>query len=391
MNRVHVVASEPHFLSHVLPVWLALPDECRGGLWTGTTARSAGTTKALASSMGITMERSPLPRSIGTAYVASVGDLMRVMRTDPSTHVAYAEHGCGISYNVAQSSFIGSSNRPGCAVILTPNEETATKQWQATPDIPVVALGDEPRMDRRRLGPAKVRDERPTIALSFHWDSEVVPETRSTLYWYREHLGDLVVSNPQWRFIGHAHPRMLRHAQIVYAHAGIEFVANFERVMNEADVYVVDNSSTLYEFASLNRPVVVLNCPRYRRWIHHGLRFWESIPGPQVDDYRQLAPTIATALEDPPEWSEIRHAAVERVFPQRDGGATARAVDAVLAHIEGRPAARRRLLYYVGGVEFINVTEADRYAARIGVPVRAVVTDVPSGRGAHPTRVPARR
>ena len=50
---------------------------------------------------------------------------------------------------------------------------------------------------------------------------------------------------------------------------------DFDEVMERSTLYICDNSSTLYEFASTGRPVVVLNAPWFRRDIEHGLRFWE--------------------------------------------------------------------------------------------------------------------
>ena len=131
--------------------------------------------------------------------------------------------------------------------------------------------------------------------------------------------------------IGHGHPRAWPTLKIVYDHWGIEKVRSFDHVMSRADCYVVDNSSTLYEFAATGRPVVVLNCPRYRRDVHHGLRFWDHIPGIQCDSPEDLPGAIELALEDPPELREIREEAVAAVYPQHDGHATDRAVEALLA------------------------------------------------------------
>ena len=62
-------------------------------------------------------------------------------------------------------------------------------------------------------------------------------------------------------------PEPPREAIRFYEAHGIEYVPDFDDVLRRADVYACDNSSTLYEFASTGRPVVVLNAPWYR-WKH---------------------------------------------------------------------------------------------------------------------------
>jgi hypothetical protein len=67
--------------------------------------------------------------------------------------------------------------------------------------------------------------------------------------------------------------------------------------------------------------VVVLNAPWYRRDVHHGLRFWDAIPGPQVDHSRDLVPTVLEALADPPEFQYLRENALAKVYAYRSGAA----------------------------------------------------------------------
>ncbi len=130
--------------------------------------------------------------------------------------------------------------------------------------------------------------------------------------------------------IGHAHPRIIDHAEIVYRQFGIRTVRDFDDVLDRADVYCVDNSSTLYEFAAAGKPVVVLNCPRYRKQVHHGLRFWDHVPGIQCEGPEDLAAAVGEALEDPPKWREARQTALDAVYPLHDGRSAERAAALVL-------------------------------------------------------------
>jgi len=143
----------------------------------------------------------------------------------------------------------------------------------------------------------------------------------------------LVTEGP-WDVIGHGHPRFWPTLRIVYRHWEIPRARHFDTVMKKADVFVCDNSSTIYEFAATGRPVVVLNCPRYRRDVEHGVRFWEHIPGIQCDKAEALPNAIRMALEDGPELQEIREEAVAAVYPMHDGKATDRAVDALVTQLE---------------------------------------------------------
>jgi hypothetical protein len=107
-------------------------------------------------------------------------------------------------------------------------------------------------------------------------------------------------------------------------------VPDFADVCRRADVYVCDNSSTLYEFASTGRPVVVLNSPQYRGTVNHGLRFWDAAhvglhawPGDNLGD------VVERALQDPPKAREDREDALDIVYAYRTGGAQ-RAADAIV-------------------------------------------------------------
>src|SRR5690606_6518443 len=92
--------------------------------------------------------------------------------------------------------------------------------------------------------------ENPTIAISFHWDGNVVPETQSAWEHYGPKSLTALVEAFPGRVLGHAHPKVFNERKTAYDAAGIEAVRDFAEIMGRADIYVCDGVSTLYEFAA---------------------------------------------------------------------------------------------------------------------------------------------
>ncbi len=165
------------------------------------------------------------------------------------------------------------------------------------------------------------------VAISFHWHSRVVPETMGAFRYFRPGLRALA---RRFKLLGHGHPRIIDRLAAEYRRLGIEVVRDFEDVLRRADLYAVDNSSTLFEFASTDRPVVVLNAPWFRRRVEHGLRFWRYADvGVECDHPRRLVPAVRRALADPSEQRIKRRVAINAVYPWRDGAAAQRAASAI--------------------------------------------------------------
>lgn len=164
-----------------------------------------------------------------------------------------------------------------------------------------------------------------TIAVSWHWHCvSGVPETDWAWPEYKEAVVEL---SKHYKVIGHAHPRAWSRLERWYREVDIEPVQSFREVLNRACVYVCDNSSTLYEFASVGKPVVVLNSRYYRRDQEQGLRFWGLVPGLQVDHPSDFQPAVEKALiTDPSEYRSV----IEQVYAYTDGQAAKRAAEAIL-------------------------------------------------------------
>jgi UDP-N-acetylglucosamine:LPS N-acetylglucosamine transferase len=163
--------------------------------------------------------------------------------------------------------------------------------------------------------------------VSFHWDRSNFPELQSTWAAYHRAVAALARTHI---VIGHGHPKR-RDLARNYRMMKIPYVPHFDEVCRRADVYVCDNSSTLFEFAATGRPVVVLNIPEYRRNVNHGLRFWDAATvGVNVDDPSGLLEGVRLALDDTPEQQAARETALSKVYAYRQGGAK-RAADAIMA------------------------------------------------------------
>jgi UDP-N-acetylglucosamine:LPS N-acetylglucosamine transferase len=163
------------------------------------------------------------------------------------------------------------------------------------------------------------------VAVSFHW-----PAPLSISGYAGTALGDFLPALPlltrRFDVIGHAHPNWQRRgdgAAAKLAKADIPFVRDFDDVCRQADVYVCDNSSTIYEFAATGRPVVVLNARQWsRKGPQLGLRFWAaSHVGINVDRHEDLVPAVTRALEYRAEDIAAREDALEMVYTYRYGAA----------------------------------------------------------------------
>lgn len=308
MTELDLLASESHFVDHLAPVWRALPDQVRGRFVTPASLVDHAARRGITATTDVAGRYGPI-------LVASYGD-QKVARRSGRRSIAYIEHGIGQSYSSDQPSYAGGRDRDDASLFLTPNE-TAAARWRARyPGARVEVVGS-PRLDEL---PRKVsRETVPTIALSFHWNAAVSPEARSAFGWYYRDLASIAATG---RILGHAHPRAMRDLDRRYRKLGFEVVPDFDDVLREADLYVCDNSSTIYEFASTGRPVVVLNAPWYRRTARHGLRFWDAADvGIQVDTPAELVPAIARALLDRPDQVEKREEALSIVYQLRVRGA----------------------------------------------------------------------
>lgn len=327
--RLNLYASLEHYAEHLWPIWQALPERLRGASWSSATGKWWG------EPLGGLSDARQHP---GPVLVASHGDA--VSATVRGRDLVYVEHGAGQTYGgdpagAGAAGLSGSTDRAMRHVLLfvCPNTTVASR-WRRLYDVPAVAVGC-PKLDEYHpVRPKNLSRDRTVVAVTFHWDSSLLPETMTA---WPEYDGALPVLR-DWcidhdmDLVGHGHPRIWPRIERRWAQLGVERIPLLAEVFDHADVLVADNTSALPEFASLGRPVVWLNASGYRRDVHHGGRFWEWPEGQvQCDHPGELTSAVARALEDPPAVRAARARMVRAVYGETDGQAAQRAADAIAA------------------------------------------------------------
>lgn len=175
---------------------------------------------------------------------------------------------------------------------------------------------------------------RPLVVFSWHWDCSSVPETKSGFsYWQGEVLKIHQDDNKNFRIAIHGHPRIQDQTILFARKHNIDFIRTFDSVIKEADIYVVDNSSTIYEFAITTKPVIILNNPFYRRDVNHGLRFWElSDIGLHCNSLRDLRDNIDFIIDNGGDkMSNVRKREIlDKVYPNL-GYSTKKAISCIIS------------------------------------------------------------
>lgn len=288
-TKIDAYASQQNYRAHLSAIFDALP-AARQGAWLDE------------------------PKTDRPLLVAAQTDLAAAYQMG-NRRVVLTEHGAGQSYGGARAhiaqhpSYAGGHSR-FAALFLHPNEQAAARDRAVYPKAQIEVVGS-PRVGILQQREAHV--EKDTIAVSFHWRLPLMPELEWAFSEYRDVLRQFAQSH---RVLGHAHPRIFANMRGWYERVGIEPVESFDEIVDRAALYVCDNSSTIFEFAALDRPVVLLNARSYRRNVEHGLRFWhDANVGLQVDQPRDFADTIERALRSDDAQREQRRAIIADVYP----------------------------------------------------------------------------
>jgi hypothetical protein len=258
-------------------------------------------------------------------------------RTENATRIIILiEHGIGLTFGkAAYADGVGQRNL--FDLLPVPNQHTSDK---VSPEMlkphPVIGM---PKMDKYFGQNYILNTETPTIGIAFHHGDQnsVPPEVGSAWeYW----LPLLPALAKKYNILGHYHPLSNPALLDEYKKLGIRTTSNFNDIMEQADIYLNDCSSTMYEFLVTGKPVVILNAPWFRKHVNYGIRFWEYTDiGPMVDSERHLERGIESLLIDPALYSKQRTKAVADLFPYL-GNSTTKCINEIRDFVNKQPSNR---------------------------------------------------
>jgi hypothetical protein len=271
---------------------------------------------------------------VKTAPSADVDVWLVASATDAATvypkSVVFVERGSGQTYDGDARTYEHDSFSTGrirnARLFLCPNRFVAARRQNRHPKALAIVVGCA-RLDMFAVG---MHDEVERGVVAFAWKAhrEPIPELQSA---FQHFMPDLQMTarrlvHSGMRPVVTCHPRARKEVGGWCTRNGYEWW-DTDDVLDRAHVLVADNTSVAYEFAALDRPVVMLQPPYWREHVHHGLRFWECIPGPQVGDADRLVSTIVeSATADT--WGRLRTCAAE-IYPVLDGKAAWRSSEAI--------------------------------------------------------------
>jgi len=313
-------ARHSNYIDHMAPIYLALDESVRGSFYVPAPiheyALRRGIEAVALKSPGVNNKLDVMPPGSGPVVTAAYGDLQAALRNDPRRPQIFMQHGIGLTF--MHTAYAGGAGmQRDVSLFLDPNEHTRALIAKTFPHKPGFVIGT-PKMDKLSAISFQRSEGKPVVCISFHWDgSAIAPEAGNALKHYAEIL-PVLAKQEKFTVIGHGHPRIMPGLDPYLRSVGIEPVCDFEEVMQRADVYVNDCSSTLYEFLVTGKPVIILNAPHFRRGMHTGIRFWEYTDvGPMVDEPGELLSAIGHQLsaEGNAEYAGARAKAVAELYP----------------------------------------------------------------------------
>lgn len=349
-NKIDFFARREHFVDHLAPIWLEIPKSYRGKFYVHASVVEYAhkTFHNIYEFVSIQDEENPTKLNThvpgnNPLVCCAYGDLVCAYKSNPDRTYILAEHGVGLTPAGKQNGGYagGVGLRRMVDLFLAPNEYIAART-ETVLDTTQVVIGT-PKLDKYGTFVEQTMQQmdawyhefgkhkpNPTICISFHWNgSHISPEAGNafSIFGRTETLQKLKL---EYNMIAHCHPKARSEMAPVFESVGIPFVENFKDVLEQADIYINDCSSTMYEFLVTGKPVIIMNTPAFRKSVHHGLRFWDYVNiGRQVVNYSELKAAIDATIQMPEYHAKDRKKAVKDLYPHL-GSSAQRAADAIL-------------------------------------------------------------
>ena len=314
---IHALASWPHYADHIAPIWQHIPPSLRGQFVVGSKAQQARMEKR-----GI---ETVLPRRAGRTaeallaknpiIVAGYPDLRKVGKRP----VCFVEHGAGQTYigdnGKIHGGYSGGDGRSSVGLFICPNWEVAERNHSEYPLSNVVAVGSPRLDDLLEMRNSCLKPFHPTLGISFHWECRVARESGSAFREFSPVIPKFVSKLEAYgmEVLGHGHPKSFSDLEPWWRSHGVAVEKEWEVVAAKIDAYMIDNSSTIFEAAALDIPVLLMESAHWRKDVNHGLRFWDCANvGPTVTPSSDLYEALSDCLD--PAWGEIRRGVTSKVY-----------------------------------------------------------------------------
>jgi hypothetical protein len=326
-------ARRPHFVDHLAPAWKAM--DWRGKFYVPAYLYDYAVSQGLEVTALEPIGTNPLevvPPGFAPLVTCAYHDMQLAINARSQRRMILMEHGVGLVFGCNHPGYAGGLGmRRKVNLFLAPNEYIRAKTAKSLPNASQVVIGT-PKLDSWAEAKEPRMPKKPTICISFHWDgSGIEPEAGTAWMHYQEFLPTLA-KEKGFKLIGHGHPKAIDNLAGEYENMGIEVVRDFREVMQRADIYVNDASSTMFEFCVTGKPVVIMNAPWFRKNKRFGIRFWDySDIGPQVEGPEELVNAIEMMIKYPEQFSGQRQKMVQDLYPHL-GYAAKRAAVAIQAY-----------------------------------------------------------
>jgi hypothetical protein len=123
---IDVLATAPHYVDHLLPIWAALPPDERRYFYLGPRAHRDGIPGARALEYLGRDTKAPV-------LTVAHGDF-KVARTAGRRRLALGQHGAGQSYSTDHPSYPGGRDQAEVSLFLVPNRYAADRTIEAYPE-----------------------------------------------------------------------------------------------------------------------------------------------------------------------------------------------------------------------------------------------------------------